>query len=78
MMRCSLLSANIDKIGLCTASLEVLFHHLVLHIGSKHCNKPRNVLYTEKLVIGQVITLDKNETTQKKSLVTTTPNIRHN
>ena len=78
MMRCSLLTANIDEIGLCVANLEVHFHHLVPHIGPKHFNVQKSVLYTEKSVVGQVIILNKSEITRKRSLVIATPNIRHN
>ncbi len=78
MPRCFLPTTNIDKIGLCATGLEVLFHHLVHYIGSEYFNVQRNVLYREKLVVSQIITLDKSEMTQKRSLVTATSNIRYN
>ena len=59
IMRCSLPTANIDEIGLYMADLKVHFYHLVSHIGSKHFNVRRSVLYTEKSVVGQVIILSK-------------------
>ena len=77
MMRCYLPTANIDEIGLCAADLEVHLHHLVPHIGLKHFNARRSVLYAKKSVVSQVIILNKSEMTRKKSLVTTTLNIRH-
>lgn len=56
--------ANIDKISLYTVSLDVRFYHLVHHIGPKHFNIQKSVLYIEKSVVGQVITRSKSEMTR--------------
>lgn len=76
-MRCFLSTTNINEIGLYAIGLEVFFHHLVPHINLKYFNVQKNVLCVEKLVVGQVILLNKSITTQKRSLVTAAPNIRY-
>ncbi len=78
MMRYSLPTTNINKIGLCIIGLVVFYHYLVPHISLEHFNKEKNVLYMQKLVVSQVIMLNKSKTTQKTSLVITTLNIRYN
>ena len=76
-MRCFLPTGNIDGIDLCVAGIEVHLHHFTSHIGWEHFNVLRNTLCVEKLVVGQVITLNKNVMIRKRSSVIATPNIRH-
>ena len=60
MMKCFLSTSNIDEIDLCVAGIEVHLYHLTPHIGREHFNVLKSALCMEKLVVGQVITLNKN------------------
>lgn len=60
-MKYSLPITNIDKIGLCAAGLEVRLYYLVYYIGPEYFNVQKRVLYVEKSVIGQVISLSKKK-----------------
>lgn len=78
MIRCSLPTANIGKISLCEVGLKVHFHYLGYHIRLEYFNAQRSILYMEKLVIGQVIILSKDEITWNRYFMTTTSNININ
>lgn len=61
IMRCSLPTANIDKINLCVANIEMHFHyHFIPYIGQDYFNLLRNVLFIEKSAVGQLIIVNKN------------------
>lgn len=76
-MRYFLSITNIDKIGLCAAGLKMRLYHLVHYIGPEYVNVQKSVLYVEKSVIGQVISLSKKKMMRKKNLLTATPNIKY-
>lgn len=61
MIRYFLLFANINKINLYITSLKVNFYYLIHYISSKYFNKQISVLYTEKLVIDQVVIFNNNK-----------------
>lgn len=53
--------ANIDKIDLYMAGIEVqIYHYLVSHISKRHLNVLRNILYIQKSAIGQLVILNKS------------------
>lgn len=61
MIRYFLLTTNINRIDLCVASIEMhIYYHFVFHIGQKHLNALRSILYLEKSAIGQLITLNNS------------------
>lgn len=42
------------------AGMEVyFFYYFIPHIGQKYLNRPKKVFYIQKLVVSQVITLNK-------------------
>lgn len=52
MMRCSLPTANINKINLCVTNIELYFYYYVVtYIGQKYLNTLRDVLGIKKLAI---------------------------
>lgn len=76
MIRYFLLIDIIIKIDWCIVGIEVYFHpNLVLYLG--YFNSLENTLYKEKLVISQIITLNKSMMTWKKDLVIATLNIKY-
>lgn len=77
IVRCFLSTGSIDGISLCAGSIEVQLYHLVLHIGQKHFNALKSVLYVEKSAVGQVITFNKSVMSRKRSLVTAIPSLKH-
>lgn len=60
MIRCSLLTGNINKIDLYMASIKVHLYHFALYIGQKYLNVLKSTLYVKKLVVGQVIIFNKS------------------
>lgn len=59
MMRYFLPTNNINKINLYVAGIKVYLYHLAPHIGQKHFNILKSILYMEKSAIGQLIIFNK-------------------
>lgn len=78
IMRYFLSTNNINKINLYLASIEIHFYHFAFHIDKEYFNISKSVLYIKKLVIDEVITLNKSIIIWKKSLMTTIPSLKYN
>lgn len=77
MMRCFLLTDNINGMDLCVATIEVYFYHLISHMGQEYFHIQKSVLYVEKSAVSQVIIPIKSVITRKRSLMTTISSIKH-
>lgn len=77
MMRSFLSTGNINKIDLYMVGIEVYLHYSTSYINQKHFNILKSASCVEKLIVGQVITLNKSVMIRKKSLVTVTPSIKY-
>lgn len=77
IIRCFLPVSNINKIGLYMANIKIYLYYLIFYIEQKYFNVPKSARCIKKLVVSQVIILNKNVMIQKRSLIIIILNIRY-